>query len=58
MADVKLIFPFFIVYTLTDVIIKVTVADLITTFLAEVIVLEKILRLKKIEVSFNTTVEI
>ena len=32
MADVKPIFPFFIVYTLTDVIIKATVADLITTF--------------------------
>ena len=36
MADVKPIFPFFIVYTLTDVIIKVTVADLTTTFLADV----------------------
>ena len=37
MADVKPFFPFFVVYTLTDVIIKVTVADLITTFLADVI---------------------
>ena len=32
MADVKPIFPLFIVYTLIDIIIKVTVADLITTF--------------------------
>ena len=32
MADVKPFYPFFVVYTLTDVIIKVTVADLIATF--------------------------
>ena len=37
MADVNPFFSFFIVYTLTDVIIKVTVPDLITTFLADVI---------------------
>ena len=37
MADVKPNFSSFIVYTLTDVIIKVTVADVKATFLAHVI---------------------
>ena len=37
MADVKPIFPIFYFVTLTDVFIKVSVADLIATFLADVI---------------------
>ena len=37
MADVKPFYPFFVVYTLTDIIMKETVADLIATFLADVI---------------------
>ena len=37
MADVKPIFPIVYFITLTDVFIKVTVADLIATFLADVI---------------------
>ena len=37
MADVKPIFPIFYFITLTDVFVKVTVADLIATFLADVI---------------------
>ena len=36
MADVKPIFPIFYFITLTDVFIKVSVADLIATFLADV----------------------
>ena len=37
MADVKPVLSIFCYITLTDVIIKVTVADLVATFLADVI---------------------
>ena len=37
MADIKPIFLLFIYIALTDVIVKITVADLIATFVADVI---------------------
>ena len=37
MADVKPIFLLFVYVALTDVIIKITVADLIATFVADII---------------------
>ena len=37
MADIKPIFPIIYFITLTDVFVKLTVADLIATFLADVI---------------------
>ena len=37
MADVKPSFLLFIYIALTDVIVKITVADLLTTFVADVI---------------------
>ena len=39
MADIKPIFWLFIYIALTDVIVKITVADLIATFMADVIVI-------------------
>ena len=37
MADVKPIFLLFVYIALTDVIVKITLADLIATFVADVI---------------------
>ena len=39
MADIKPIFLLFIYIALTDVIVTITVADLIATFVADVIVI-------------------